>query len=78
MAGGINGRPALFRGKDRTRGLKCYLTAIGHAKVAAAKIRVARLVGWKVADVSEGDTLEFLARGEADSVAYWKKAGLIP
>ena len=49
----------------------------GHKGFEAAKRRIAGLVGWKVSDISDSDTVEFLARGEVASIAYWRETGVV-
>ena len=71
------GRPAIFRGKDRTKPVKAYMTAHGKNKVNDARKRLAKIVGWKAADVKDGDVVEFLARGEEDTIKYLKSTGQI-
>lgn len=72
------GRPSLFRGKDRTRPVSAYMTPAGKQKLHAARVRLAKIVKWDADDITDGDVCEFLARGEADSRAYFKAAGVIP
>ena len=71
------GRPSLFRFKDRTRPRAGYMSKDGHKGFEAAKRRIAGLVGWKVSDISDSDTVEFLARGEVASIAYWRETGVV-
>ncbi len=71
------GRPSLFRNKDRLRRRTGYLSKDGHTRFDAAKRRIAGIVKWAVADISDSDVVEFLARGEAASVAYWRETGIV-
>lgn len=71
------GRPSLFRPKDVTKPRHFYLTNIGHGKVEAAKARLAKLTGWPAARISDGDLYEFLARGEQESMAYFRRHGIL-
>ena len=71
------GRPSIFRGKDRTAPLKGFLTTVGRQKIEEARKRLATLAGWKAADVSHGDVVEYLARGEVATVQYLKDTGQI-
>ena len=69
MAKSVMGRPTIFKGKkgDRYQGA---VTKIGSAKFEAARTRLAKLAGMKTA--SDGDTIEYLSRGHAATVAYLK------
>lgn len=66
------GRPSLFRGKNRTHLVSAFLTPEGWRAFYAAQKRLATLATlymvegkrWRQADVSHGDTIEFLALGE--------------
>lgn len=71
------GHPAIFRGKDRTKPLRAFLTEIGKAKIEEARKRLAKLAKWKVSDVSNGDVVEYLARGEQETIAYLRDVGQI-
>lgn len=67
------GRRTLFpKAKHRVAG---FLTADGSRRFEAARRRLAELVGWKPSSVSDGNTAEFLARGEADAIEYLRKTG---
>ena len=57
------GRKNIFRGKDRNRRLNIYITKIGRQRFTEARRALAKMVGWKVEDVSEGDTCEWCLRG---------------
>lgn len=71
------GRPSLFRNKDRHHRRTGYLSEYGHQRFEAAKRRIAVIVKWPVASITDSDTVEFLARGEAASVAYWRETGIV-
>ena len=48
----------------------------GARRFELARTRLAQLAGWQERTVSDADTIEFLARGEHNAVAYLKqKAG---
>ena len=57
-------------GGDRIQGL---LTKEGSQLFEVARRRLARLAKLGVDQVSDGDTAEFLARGEADTRRYLKE-----
>lgn len=65
----VMGRPTIFKGKkgDRYQGA---VTPVGSRGFEAARKRLARLAGLKTA--SDGDTIEYLARGHAASAKYLK------
>lgn len=68
------GRVALFRNKsERVQGL---ITKTGAAKMRQAKARIVKLTGTSMV-VSDADAIEFLARGEKESLEYWRKTGVI-
>ena len=71
------GRPSIFRGKDRSTPVKAYMTPTGKKQLHVARRRLAHLVGWKVVDVSDGDVVEYLARGHEATVVYLTDRGLI-
>ena len=71
------GRPSLFRDKDRRRPRRGYFSQDGHKALEAAKRRIARIVQWDLDEISDGDTFEFLARGERASIAYWREIGIV-
>lgn len=65
------GRPSLFRGKNRSHLVSAFLTPDGWRAFYAAQKRLATLATlymvegkrWRQADVSHGDTIEYLALG---------------
>ena len=64
------GRASIFRDKvERVQGM---ITAVGAGQFEAARDRLSTLVKRHVGDVSDGDVIEFLARGEANTRAYLK------
>lgn len=65
------GRRSIFRGKAvRVQG---WLTKVGKRDFEYARGQLALVVGWKANEVSDADTVEFLARGEAETRKYLKK-----
>lgn len=65
------GRPTIFSPKQiRIQGV---VSPDGGRRFERARRALARLVGWKPAQVSDGDTIEFLARGEEGTAAYLTK-----
>lgn len=69
-------RPAIFRGKLPENNVHGMLTKDGAKAFAARRRELAALVDWKPARVSDGDVIEFLARGEKPTKAYLK-SGLV-
>jgi hypothetical protein len=64
------GRRSIFRGKEGGVRVQAIITKIGGQKFERARKRLAELAGWASKDVSDADTVEFLARGEAETMAY--------
>lgn len=65
------GRPTIFVGRKAYR-FQGVLTPAGAAKFEAARARLADLAGLEAAKASDGNTVEYLARGEKDTIAYLK------
>jgi hypothetical protein len=62
------GRTSIFRDKaggDRVQG---NITAAGSVRFEQARRRLAKLAGCEYEDVSDADTIEFLARGEGETI----------
>jgi uncharacterized hydantoinase/oxoprolinase family protein len=63
------GRPAIFRGMSKEgHKVQGNLTPKGGRRFEEARRRLAKLVAWEVEEVSARDTIEFLVRGEAESL----------
>lgn len=73
----LTGRPSIFRSKDLTKPVRGYLTAYGKQEFREARIRLAGLVGWKVKNVTTSDVVEYVVRGEANTITYLKETGQI-
>jgi hypothetical protein len=69
------GQPSIFGKKAGGDRLQGNVTAIGSTAFEQARARLAKLVGWDVERVSDGDTIEFLARGETATRKYLIAAG---
>lgn len=65
----LGGRPTIFgaRDGDVVRG---RLTKHGTARITAARRRLAQLAGWEAEAVLDSDVVEFLARGEKETVKF--------
>ena len=61
----------IFVGKDMAHRVQGIMTDVGKSDFEAGRKRLAQLAGTKSA--SDGDTIEFLARGEADTIAYLQR-----
>lgn len=70
MAGTRSGWQSVFRGKNLKRRYQGVLTNAGAKQFEEARRKLAGLVGVARDKVSDGDTIEFLARGEAQTRAY--------
>jgi hypothetical protein len=64
------GRRAIFRGKEHGRRVQAIITKAGGKAFEERRKELAKLAGWKVADVSDADTVEYMARGPAATRAY--------
>lgn len=64
------GRRSIFRPKEGGYRVQGLITKTAGKKFEEARRRLAALAQWKVDDVSDADTTEFLARGDADTRAY--------
>lgn len=62
------GRASIFRGKQGGARLQGVITKAGSNRFEQARKRLARLAGRDVEEVSDADTIEYLARGEAETL----------
>lgn len=62
-------RPAIFDLPKEVR-IQGVISKPGSVKFEQARKRLAKLVGWAPERVSDADTIEFLARGEKDTLKY--------
>lgn len=63
MRAPTTGRRSIFRGKDRLRSIKAYLTRDGRDAFTTARSELAAMVGWTPDEVSEGDTVQWALLG---------------
>lgn len=70
MAKTPGGRPTIFTPKDGEPVRAQALTITGSKRFEAARRRLAKLAGWEPEQVSDADTVEFMARGETDTLKY--------
>lgn len=61
---------SLFHGKDKKDRLQGILTKVGIKKFEHARRQLAGLARLKPSQVSDGDTIEYLARGINATVEY--------
>jgi hypothetical protein len=64
------GRASIFRNKEGGARVQGTLTPAGSIRFERARKTLARLAAREVEQVSDADVVEFLARGEADTIAY--------
>jgi len=64
------GRASIFRNKDRKFRVQAIMSKDGYTAFNVARRKLAALVGWKVAKVSDADVIEYLARGEEATRIY--------
>jgi hypothetical protein len=64
------GRASIFRDKKDGARLQGIITKAGSQRFEAARKRLARLAARDAEEVSDADTIEYLARGEAETVKY--------
>lgn len=71
---GHMGRPSIFRDKVGGQRVQAIISKAGAKRFEKARKRLAKLAKWQPAQISDADVVEFLARGEADTLAYMKGA----
>lgn len=64
----LTGRRSIYRGKLKKKPIRAILTKIAHVDFAAARKRLAQMVGLPVKAVSLNDTFEHVVRGEPQLV----------
>jgi hypothetical protein len=67
------GWPSVFVGKDKRNRYQGITTNIGARWFEAKRRRLAKLAALSPKTVSDGDVFEYLARGEAETIAYIAK-----
>jgi len=70
-------RPAIFGTKHHKARYQGILSEEGAARFEQARVRLAELVGWAIDRVSDGDVMEYMARGHAESQRWLVKQKLI-
>lgn len=65
-----HGSQSIFRNKDGGDRVQGNITPIGSIRFEHARARLAKLDGRETEETSDGDVIEYLARGEADTIAY--------
>lgn len=66
------GRSAIFRGKVNGRRLQGVITPVGAIAFEAARKKLGKLADVEKENVSDADTIEFLAIGETATKEYLK------
>jgi len=64
------GRPSIFRDKRGGLRVQATISRLGEQRFLAARARLAQLATREAGQVSAADTLEFLLRGEAETIRY--------
>lgn len=64
------GRASIFRGKKNGKRVQGIVTFAGGREFERRRKELAELAERDVGDVSDADTIEFLARGTAATLAY--------
>lgn len=64
------GTSAIFKDKQGGDRIQGTITKVGSQRFEAARRRLARLANREVERTSDADTVEYLARGEAATIAY--------
>ena len=67
------GRVVIFRDKVDGSRYQGVVTPVGAVAFEAARERLARLAKLKPTAVSDGDCIEFLARGEVETINYLER-----
>ena len=70
---GRRGHPHIFSGKSPQYRYQGIMSERGSAQFEAARARLAKLAGWKADDISDGDTFEYLARGDQETRRYLRE-----
>lgn len=63
------GRPSIFSPKEED--IHGQVSRVGFARFSAARRALCNLTGWP--NVSDGDVIEYLARGHAETQRYLKE-----
>lgn len=66
-------RPSMFGPREGGERVQGVLTKTATQLFERARRRLAEISGWDWGRCSDADVIEFLARGEADTRAYFKK-----
>ena len=64
------GRPCIFGSKYDGDVIQGAITKVGSQRFEAARQELATLAAWKLSHVSDGDTIEFLARGVEETKRF--------
>lgn len=64
------GQPSIFEDKSGGDRVQGNISGRGSVAFEAARRRLAKLAGWEYERVSDGDTIEYLARGNNPTRIY--------
>lgn len=67
---GMAGRPSIFKGKEHGDRVQGYISQAGSKQFELARRRLGVLAQWDVKNVSDADTIEYLARGDEETRKY--------
>jgi hypothetical protein len=67
------GRPTIFGSKNGGRRASGLISRIGALRFEEARQRLAKLAGWEDRAVSDGETIDYLARGEKATREFLKQ-----
>jgi hypothetical protein len=65
----VGGRPTIFGTRDGEP-VRGRLTKHGTARLFAARRRLAHLSGWEADAIGDADVVEFIFRGETDTIRF--------
>lgn len=69
----VTGRASIFRGKVGGQRVQGVITKPGSIRFTEARKRLAKLAAFDPEHVSDADVIEYLAIGEAETIAYLEK-----
>lgn len=71
----MTGRASIFRDKKGGSRVQGIMTPVGSKRFEQARRRLGKLADRETEHVSDADTIEYLARGESETVKYLAAAG---
>lgn len=67
------GRPSIFRNKTGGSRVQGVITARGSVRFEQARRRLAKLASREIEHISDADVIEYLARGDSETVVQIEK-----